>query len=39
MGIPEASANALLETSVFITPTGEPVFEAKPTYAEGTLLN
>lgn len=39
MGIPEASANSLLETSAFITPTGEPVFEAKPTYAEGTLLN
>jgi hypothetical protein len=38
MGIPEASANALLETSVFITPTGEPVFEEKPTYADAALL-
>ena len=38
MGIPEASANALLETTVFITPTGEPVFEADPTYADTTLL-
>ena len=38
MGIPEASANALLETTVFITPTGEPVFEADPTYADATLL-
>lgn len=38
MGIPEASANALLETTVFITPTGEPVFDADPTYAEATLL-
>ena len=38
MGIPEASANALLETTVFITPTGQPVFEADPTYADATLL-
>ena len=38
MGIPEASANALLETTVFITPTGEPVFAANPTYADATLL-
>ena len=38
MGIPEASANALLETTVFVTPTGEPVFEADPTYADATLL-
>ena len=38
MGIPEATANALLETTVFITPTGEPVFEADPTYADATLL-
>ena len=38
MGIPEASANALLETTVFITPTGEPVFEADPTYADAALL-
>lgn len=38
MGIPEASANALLETTVFITPTGEPVFETDPTYADTALL-
>ena len=38
MGIPEASANALLETTVFITPTGEPVFGADPTYADAALL-
>ena len=38
MGIPEASANALLETTVFITPTGEPVFETDPTYADTSLL-
>ena len=38
MGIPEASANALLETTVFITPTGEPVFAANPTYADTALL-
>lgn len=38
MGIPEATANSLLETTVFITPTGEPVFEADPTYADATLL-
>lgn len=38
MGIPEATANSLLETTVFITPTGEPVFEADPTYADTSLL-
>lgn len=38
MGIPEASANSLLETTVFITPTGEPVFEADPTYADTSSL-
>ena len=37
MGIPEAEANALLETSVYITPIGAPVFETKPTYKEDTL--
>lgn len=37
MGIPEAEANALLETSVYITPIGEPIFETKPTYKEDTL--
>lgn len=39
MGIPEASANSLLETTVFITPTGEPVFADDPTYETATLLN
>jgi hypothetical protein len=39
MGIPEASTNALLETVVYITPTGELVFEADPTYTEAALLN
>jgi hypothetical protein len=34
MGIPEASANSLLETTLYITPTGEPQFEADPTYEE-----
>ena len=34
MGIPEAEANALLETSVYITPIGEPIFDTKPTYAD-----
>ena len=38
MGIPEATANSLLETTVFITPTGEPVFETDPTYADAALL-
>lgn len=39
MGIPEASANSLLETSVFVTPIGEPEFAADPTYAAATLLD
>jgi hypothetical protein len=38
MGVPEASANSLLETTVFITPIGEPKFETAPTYAGTTLL-
>jgi hypothetical protein len=38
MGIPEATANSLLETTVFITPIGEPVFAADPTYADAALL-
>lgn len=32
MGIPEASANSLLEATLHITPIGEPVFAADPTY-------
>ena len=39
MGIPEAEANSLLETSVYITPIGEPVFETKPTYADAESLS
>ena len=33
MGIPEASANGLLEATLHVTPVGEPVFEADPSYA------
>lgn len=33
MGIPSAEANSLLETSVYIVPTSEPVFADDPTYA------
>ena len=36
MGLPEASANSLIETTLYITPTGEPVFDSDPTYASGT---
>jgi len=36
MGLPEASANSLLETTLYITPIGEPVFAADPTYATGS---
>jgi len=32
MGVPEVEANALLETTLYITPIGEPVFEADPSY-------
>lgn len=39
MGIPEASANALYETTLYVTPTGEPVFETDPTYKAQPLLN
>ena len=34
MGIPSAEANSLLETSVYIVPTSEPVFADDPTYTE-----
>lgn len=33
MGIPETTANTLIETTLYITPIGEPVFAADPTYA------
>lgn len=32
MGIPEASANALYETALYVTPIGEPTFAEDPTY-------
>ena len=38
MGIPEATANSALETALFITPTGEPIYAEKPTYADAALL-
>lgn len=31
MGLPELSVNSVIEVENSITPTGEPVFEAKPT--------
>lgn len=31
MGLPSMSVNAVLETTLYITPTGEPKWEAKPT--------
>lgn len=34
MGIPSVEANSLLETSVYIVPTSEPVFADDPTYTE-----
>lgn len=33
MGIPEVEVNSLIETTLYITPIGEPVFDADPTYA------
>ena len=36
MGMPEVSANSLIETTLYITPIGEPEFAADPTYASGT---
>lgn len=38
MGIPEAEANALLSTTVYITPISEPVFDVAPTYADETSM-
>lgn len=38
MGIPEVSANALIETTLYITPVGEPEFAEDPTYANSTSL-
>lgn len=39
MGMPAAEVNAVLEISLYITPTGAPVWEAKPTQASPTNLN
>lgn len=39
MGIPEASANSLYETTLYVTPIGEPEFAADPTYSTQSLLN
>lgn len=33
MGLPSTEVGGVLETTLFITPTGEPVWEAKPTAA------
>ena len=33
LGMPSLTANSLIETSVFVTPVGEPVWEADPTWA------
>lgn len=39
MGVPEISANALIETTLYITPIGEPEFDTDPTYASTSLLS
>lgn len=39
MGIPEASANSLYETTLYVTPIGEPVFATDPTYKAQSLLD
>lgn len=39
MGIPEASANSLYETTLYVTPIGEPEFAADPTYKAQSLLD
>ena len=35
IGVPGVATNEVLETTLSITPTGEPTWGAKPTYAEG----
>lgn len=37
IGVPSASVNEVLETSLYLTPTGEPVWETKPTYADASV--
>lgn len=39
MGIPEASANSLYETTLYVTPIGEPVFATDPTYKAQSLFD
>lgn len=38
MGIPEISTNSLIETTLYITPMGEPEFAEDPTYAVNSSL-
>lgn len=35
IGVPGAATNEVLEVTLSITPTGEPTWDEKPTYAEG----
>lgn len=37
IGLPAASTNEILETSINVTPTGEPTWEDKPTYADASV--
>lgn len=37
IGVPGATTNEVLETSLNLTPTGEPTWAEKPTYAESTV--
>ena len=34
IGVPSASVNEVLETNLNMTPTGEPIWDAKPTYKD-----
>lgn len=34
MGLPSTSVDSILETSVYVTPTGAPIWEAKPTVSQ-----
>ena len=36
IGVPSASVNEVLETSLNMTPTGEPTWDTKPTYEDDT---
>ena len=37
IGVPSAGINEVLETSLYLTPTGEPVWEDQPTYADASV--